>query len=105
MKEIEKTNCSEEIKYYLEELYPEIHSDILLAEGFDSAFIGVAESYTSAPKACYDKEKCIKILQDRDGMSLEEAHEFFDFNVSSAYVGEFTPSFISPLKKNGSVLN
>jgi hypothetical protein len=29
-------------------------------------------------------------------MTLEEAGEFFDYNVTGAYVGEFTPSFIVP---------
>ena len=31
---------------------------------------------------------------DRDGMSYEDAIEFFDFNMIGAWVGEFTPIFI-----------
>jgi len=31
---------------------------------------------------------------NRDGMSYEEAIEYFDFNVTGAYVGEHTPMFI-----------
>ena len=30
----------------------------------------------------------------RDGMTEEEAVEFFDFNIECAYVGEFTPIYM-----------
>lgn len=30
----------------------------------------------------------------RDGMSYEEAIEYFDYNVSGAYVGEKTPIWV-----------
>lgn len=83
----------EYINNYLEENYPD--QEILLADGFEQAFMGVAESFGSAPKACYDSNKCIDILVERDGMTLEEAVEYFEFNVTGAYVGEFTPAFIS----------
>jgi len=36
----------------------------------------------------------IGILMDRDGMSEDDAVEFFDFNVLGAYVGERTPIFV-----------
>ena len=77
---------------YIEKHYPEIHSDLLLADGFEDAFIGVVESYGSAPKACYNYETCIDILMK--DMDEGEAIEFMEFNVTSAYVGEFTPAFI-----------
>ena len=83
----------EYINNYLEENYPD--QEILLADGFEQAFMGVAESFGSAPKACYDSNKCIDILVERDGMTTEEAVEYFEFNVTGAYVGEFTPAFIS----------
>jgi hypothetical protein len=31
---------------------------------------------------------------ERDGMTYDEAVEYFNFNVSDAYVGEKTPAFI-----------
>jgi hypothetical protein len=31
---------------------------------------------------------------DRDGMSHEEALEFFGFNIECAHVGEFTPIYM-----------
>ena len=69
--------------------------EILLADGFEEAFAGVVESFGTEPKACYDKWKCYDILMDRDGMSFEEADEYFQINVAGAYVGKRTPVFIA----------
>ena len=35
--------------------------DILLADGFENAFVGVVESHGAAPKACYNYDACIDI--------------------------------------------
>jgi len=59
----------EDIVEYLQEQHPEIYTDILLADGFEEAFMGVSYSFGSAPKACYDTHKCIDILQKRDETS------------------------------------
>ncbi len=64
------------------------------ADGFNDAIIGVAERCGSDDILAYDAEKCIEILVERDGMSYEEACEYFSFNVSGAYVGEGTPIFV-----------
>jgi len=79
------------INSYLEEHGYE-DQEILLADGFEDAFIGIAESYGSAPKACYNYDTCIDILMK--DMDEGEAIEFMEFNVAGAYVGEFTPAFI-----------
>ena len=60
------------------------------ADGFDEAIIGIHDNFTKKPIVIYSKKKCIKILMD-NGMTYEEAIEYFDFNVSGAYVGEDTP--------------
>ena len=84
------------INNYIEENYPEQMNDILLADGFEEAFMGVVESFGSVPKACYDSQKCLDILVERDGMDLGEALEYMNFNVVGAYAGEYTPAFIFP---------
>ena len=60
--------------------------DVLIADGFDDAIIGIAERYGMNPVVLYDKHKCIKIMQDRDGMTEEEAIEFFYYNIVGAYM-------------------
>ncbi len=68
--------------------------NILYADGLEDAFMGIIHSKGSQPKACYDYYKCIDLFKNRDGMSHEEAVEFFDFNVGDAYMGEYTPAFL-----------
>jgi hypothetical protein len=73
--------------------------DILLVDGFGEALIGITEQFSSPPIAVYDKEKCIRILIDRDGMSHDGAVEFFEFNVQGSWMGERTPTFFTPLER------
>lgn len=68
--------------------------EILFADGFEDAFLGLGERFNKR-FAVYDTEKCLEILMTRDGMSWEEAREFFDFNVGGAWVGEGTPVFLT----------
>jgi len=79
-----------ELLEWIEEFNPEA----LLADGFDDAIIGICERFGNDPVVAYDKDKCINILVQRDGMSYEEAVEYFDFNVLGAYVGKGTPVYI-----------
>ena len=67
----------------------EAHEDeeILKADGFDSAVIGIDSNL----RLIYSVSKCIQILIDTQGMDYEDAAEYFFFNVESAYVGEKTP--------------
>ena len=67
----------------IEEQYP----DVLLADGFNEALIGMATRCGSPTVAVYDEDKVIELLE-KQGMSSCEAREYFDFNISGAYVGE-----------------
>ena len=73
--------------------------DILLADGFEDALIGYGTRFVHGV-AVYSRSKCLDILVDRDGMDYGEAVEFFDFNVTGAYVGENTPVFLEDLEEN-----
>ena len=66
--------------------------EALLADGFSEALIGMGNR-SPYDVAVYDYGKCIEILT-RD-MPHEDAVEYFDFNVSGAYVGEHTPVFVT----------
>lgn len=69
------------------------YNDALMADGFEGALIGWAERFNTGPVALYDRDKCLQILMERDGMSYDEAEEFFQFNVTGAWVGDGTPIF------------
>jgi hypothetical protein len=68
------------------ECYPEM--TFLKADGFDEAVIGFEEN---SGRLIYSVTKCLEILVTNDEMSMEDAIEHFDFNVSGAWVGENTP--------------
>ena len=65
----------------------------LYADGFDDAIIGIGRQFNKTI-VVYDESKCLDILIKRDGMTEEEAIEFFEFNVVGAYVGEHTPIYV-----------
>lgn len=74
------------------ELLDELGEEILLADGFEAALIGICRQFNK-PMALYDRKKCIEILVKRDGMTFEEANEYFSFNTEGAWMGENTPAF------------
>ena len=63
--------------------------EILIADNFDEAIIGIEES---SMRVINSITKCLEILE-ADGMSDEDALEYFYFNVQGSYVGEKTPIF------------
>ena len=87
----------------------EINPDALICDGFDEAIIGMAERINLGPVVAYDVEKIIEILMKdmevedddlEDGQSEEDvkrvmAYDYFYFNVQGAWMGEFTPIFIT----------
>lgn len=73
----------------------EANPDALLADGFEAAIVGVAERCSQPTLVVYDIARCIEILQSRDGMTADEAAEFFAFNTLGAWVGDHTPLFLT----------
>lgn len=61
--------------------------EFLKADGFDDAIIGVDET---SMRLIYSIRLCIAILVC-DGMSYDDAVDYFQFNVSGSYMGEKTP--------------
>lgn len=87
----------------------EINPYALMCDGFDEAIIGMAERINLGPVVAYDVEKILAILSkdmEIDETELEEgetiemkqyemAYEYFEFNIKGAWMGEFTPVFIT----------
>jgi len=74
-------------------------TEALTADGFDDCIIGIAERCSKQPLVIYDSEKMIEKMM-KDGMSHEEAVEYFDFNILGAWMGEGTPLFLTRLEEN-----
>ena len=69
------------------------NEEALFADGFEEAFLGMAERCGQPALAVYDADKCLEILARE--MDKSEAVEFFNFNVIGAWMGEHTPLFLS----------
>ena len=65
----------------------------LKADGLEEALIGTGRQFNQE-LTVYSVEKVLEILVTRDGMSYEEAREFYEFNIVGAYVGPETPVFV-----------
>jgi hypothetical protein len=76
-------------------LSEKMYGEDIKADGYEDAFLGICRSpgHQSAV-AAYDYDKCIEILMDRDGMTYEDAVDFFGFNTMGAYVGPDTPHYV-----------
>jgi hypothetical protein len=69
----------------------------LKADGLDDAVIGLGRRCGQMDLIVYDAEKILEILVQRDGMTYEEAREFYEFNIVGAWVGKGTPIFVEPM--------
>ena len=70
------------------ELYPD--DTFVIVDGFDDAIIGVDDNNL---KIVYDIDEVINILM-REEMTVDEAIEYYEYNIAGSYVGENTPLFI-----------
>jgi hypothetical protein len=77
-----------ELKKRINEMVTENNDWTMFADGFDEAILGV-DSCNS--RVIYSVEKCYQVLRERDGMSQDDAEEFFAFNVLGSFMGEKTP--------------
>ena len=70
---------------------------VLDPSAFDEAIIGTVEKFGSSVVVAYDKDKIIEILM-RD-MSADEALEYFDYNILGAWMGGYTPCFVTSVTR------
>lgn len=64
--------------------------EVIIYHGYDDAVIGLGYQHTRGPVLIYDYDLIIAALM-RDGMSEDDAIEFYDFNVAGTWAGERTP--------------
>ena len=69
--------------------------NLIFLEGpeFDAAIVGVIERFGQPRILCYDYTKVLKILC-KQGMSAEDAVEWYEFNIIGAWMGDETPCFL-----------
>lgn len=67
--------------------------ELTMADGLEDALVGLVHTFEGVPIAVYDYETVIDVLC-QDGMSEDDATEYFDFNIRGSYVGKQTPLFL-----------
>jgi hypothetical protein len=81
------------------------------ADGFDEAIIGSITSYGRGETVLYSTQKILEVMMERDGMTEEDAIEFFNYNIIGSYNGNGMPAFLNdhvePLEfdDNGIIFN
>lgn len=77
----------------LKKFLAEIDPEIVMCDGHDEAFLGVADT-PSGPIAVYSMDAVIINLMNQDCMDYETASEYAEFNIFSSNVGPRTPIFV-----------
>jgi hypothetical protein len=78
---------------------PPICTDLLKMDGFDDCIVGICERFGMEAVLAYDRDKVIAKLI-ADGMTADEAEEFFQYNQIGAWMGKKTPVFVTMFKPN-----
>ena len=75
------------------------YEDAIVFDGpdYDDAIVGVSDD----GRVVYDFEKMLDVLMTRDGMTVEEAMDFVNYNTIRAipYAGERAPVVMYPLRE------
>tara|TARA_R100000008_G_scaffold26525_1_gene14512 strand:+ start:281 stop:550 length:270 start_codon:yes stop_codon:yes gene_type:complete len=69
------------------------YDELLFADGYDSAIIGVACGH-DLPRVVYDYDAMIEACMQEAGMTYEDSVEWIEYNTIGAYVGKNTPIYI-----------
>lgn len=80
-------------KAWLEQVQEENEGELLLMDGYNDCIVGICTRIGSDPAIIYSRKKVIAKLV-KQGMSVEEAEEFHEFNQAGAWVGKNTPYFL-----------
>lgn len=78
-------------------------TELLFLNGYDDCIVGIMERFGMESIVCYDYDKFIQQMVS-EGMSYDEAVEFYGFNTIGAWMGDKTPCFlhvILPVRKDG----
>jgi hypothetical protein len=67
---------------------------VMTADGLDNALVGVGRRCGQPTLAVYSVNKVLEILMKRDGMTDEEAVEYFEYNIEGSWMGENTPIWL-----------
>lgn len=65
----------------------------ILFDGLEDCIIGIVEEFGNGRRVLYSKDMILSKLQ-REGMTLDEAEEFYYFNILGLHAGEQNAVFL-----------
>ena len=78
----------------------EVNEDAILFDGYEGALVGYSIRFGREPIAIYDYDRCLDILMTpgegdfEEGMSYEDAMDWFCYNTLGCWAGDHTPAFL-----------
>ena len=72
----------------------ELAEGAVLLTGLEDAIIGIVEEFGNGPRVLYSKNKIIWKLCSLDGMTVEEAHEYYEYNILGLHAGAQNAVFL-----------
>lgn len=76
---------------------------MILATGFEKAFVGIAQRCGQPDLAVYDYDKAVSILVHRDGLAPDEAADHLEANAVGAWVGPGSPLWLTKMSLRGAI--
>jgi len=76
------------------ETIDEMAEGAIVMDGFDDSIIGISEEFGQEPKIIYSKERIVQKLVKTGHMTVEEAEEYYYYNMVGGYFGERNPIFL-----------
>jgi hypothetical protein len=67
--------------------------DSMLADGYNSAIIGVAGGFDSG-RVVYSVKKMVEVCMKELSVDADEAIEWLEYNTFGAFIGEYTPIYV-----------
>jgi hypothetical protein len=82
----------------IQELITLENENAVILNGFDEAILGMTYAFGKEPVVAYSINKILETLI-KDGMTLEDAQEYFEYNILNAYFAEHNPVFLNEFKE------
>ena len=85
---------------YLDEVAAE-NPDIVFYPEYTPALLGVSYMFGEEPRLVYDYDGVLAIIMKDGDLTMDEALDYFEFNVLGAYIGPTTPCFMKKRPPGG----
>jgi len=77
----------------------DVYDGMIVLDGFDDCILGRVEQAGSDTKILYSIKAILSKLMERDGMSYEEAYEFYEYNILGLHGQQPFPAFLIDYEK------